>query len=117
VALEYPPRRISEVITWVAPLFWGQFFSELTVSVTPNTRASSWWRSPAKNIAVGGNPDSQHLIGTAIDLVVPENEKRQVIADLTRFGWVVVDEGDHLHAQAWPAGLARSIGLLDYLGL
>ena len=117
MSLEIPPNQISSVIAWVAPRFWGQFFSELTVSVTPGTAATSWWRSPEKNIAVGGNPDSQHLIGTAIDLVVPENEKRQVIADLASFGWVVVDEGDHLHAQAWPAGLARSIGLLDYLGL
>lgn len=117
MSLEFPPNQISSVIAWVAPRFWGQFFSELTGSVTPNTRASSWWRSQEKNLEVGGNRDSQHLIATAIDLVGPEAEKRQIIADLTNFGWVVVDEGDHLHAQAWPAGLARSIGLLDFLGL
>lgn len=32
---------------------------------------NSWYRCPELNTAVGGNPSSRHMLGTAIDFTVP----------------------------------------------
>ena len=119
MSLNRPPPRIENAVELFAPGFWRAFFYHLTAAAqTAGARgvlATSWWRDKANNERVGGYQDSQHLLGTAVDLV--GEDLREILADLTRRGFVVVNAGDHIHVQAWPAGLARSAGLLDYVGL
>lgn len=64
--------------------------------LVPGARVTSWWRSPSKNKAVGGKPNSRHLWGWAFDIVpaTAVNERA-----LRRFFPVVVNEGDHIHVQ------------------
>lgn len=56
-------------------------------------------RSPEHNAAVGGVPDSQHLAGTAADVVIPTEQKAQFIQDAKARGLQPIDEGDHVHLQ------------------
>lgn len=68
---------------------------------------SSYVRTAAHNAEVGGAPTSQHLIGTAIDLVPGRGSSNRTIAAQARamgFGYVL-DEGDHVHVQLFPAGV------------
>ena len=64
---------------------------------------TSWARAIAPNARVGGHPDSQHLLGWAVD-VAPRYES-QLRARL-RYRWVLVPEGDHVHVQMFAAGVA-----------
>lgn len=84
-------------------------------------RVTSWWRTPARNAAVGGHPESQHLIGTAADFVpIAPSTYADIARALEGAGLVVVDEGDHVHAQLFAGGVAgpfikraRELGLFD----
>lgn len=77
---------------------------------SPPVQISSWVRTSTQNAAVGGAPFSQHLLGLALDFVGPYDR----FADqLEAQGLTVVREGDHLHVQRLPAGLANDIGLFD----
>jgi len=99
-----------------APGFWFDFFREVNAAYAVEPfQVTSWYRSPSHNRRVGGDPDSQHLVGAALDVVTEKPGK--LAAEFARFGWQAVNEGDHLHLQAWPAGIARRVGLLDALGL
>jgi len=112
-----PPRRVVEAVELFAPGFWSAFvyfINDAVASVSAPVTLTSWYRNEADNYRVGGHNDSQHLIGAAVDLHAGTPGK--LIEELTRRGFIVVDEGDHIHVQAWPAGLARRAGLLDYLG-
>ncbi len=64
--------------------------------LVPGGRVTSWWRSPSKNKAVGGKPNSRHLWGWGYDVVpvTPANERA-----LRKFFPVVVNEKDHIHVQ------------------
>lgn len=74
----------------------------------PPIQATSYIRTPQRNAEVGGAPESQHLIGTALDVTGPTER----FADFARqLGLVVVDEGSHVHLQLFPAGGARAAGL------
>jgi len=113
-----PPYRVLYGVNYYAPGFWWDFFRELDQAVRATgapVMATSWHRSRLDNERVGGQVDSQHLIGTAVDLVT--EKPTQLANELGGLGWVAINEGDHVHAQAWPAGIARSVGLLDALGL
>lgn len=91
-----------------------EFVRRVVAGVPVGTFLTSWWRSPAGNFQVGGSSESQHLWAAAADLGgdIPE-----IARGLRRQGLIVVEESDHVHAQAWPAGTARRIGLLRALGL
>lgn len=61
---------------------------------------TSWLRTPARNKQVGGHPQSQHLIGTAIDLVCDQEDDKQPLMEAARkLGLIAFDEGDHIHIQ------------------
>ena len=64
---------------------------------------TSWYRSPADNQRVGGEPRSQHLLGLAADIVFPTIVKASAMRSLRAQGLTVLDEGDHVHVQAYPA--------------
>ena len=74
----------------------------------PDARPTSGRRSVRRNREVGGVPNSLHLSGRALDVVVPRSQ----IAEFVRFAWrqrvtprctgpeEVLDEDDHVHL-AW----------------
>lgn len=60
---------------------------------------TSGYRDPARNAAVGGVPNSQHMQGTGFDAVIPPENKAQYIAQMRQLGFEAIDEGDHIHVE------------------
>jgi len=72
----------------------------------PPTTVTSFQRTPDHNRSVGGHPGSQHLVGTAIDLVpTPGAGHEDLLMELRRINLVVLDRGTHLHVQLFPASV------------
>lgn len=110
MSVEVPPPPILFRL-WP---FLVQFVNRLNmIDVGPSLRVSSWWRDVETNRRVGGHPESQHLLGLAIDVVGDPFERQLLLAQLGQFGLVGVDEGSHLHVQALPAGRARVLGFFS----
>lgn len=70
---------------------------------------TSWFRSPGRNRQVGGSPVSQHLFALATDWQV--DNKLGLIREMKRVGLVAIDEGDHVHVQAFPSGHLERLGV------
>lgn len=69
-------------------------------------RVTSGLRTPERNAAVGGVPNSRHLTGQAADLVPPPGMSMAQLEAETRRrmpGARVINEGDHVHVQ-WGGG-------------
>lgn len=61
---------------------------------------TSWLRSRKHNAQVDGVPNSQHLIGAAMDVVLDDtNQTAEFTVWAARQGLQVIVEGDHLHVQ------------------
>ncbi len=78
------------------------------LSGRPPVRPSSYLRTPQENESVGGHRASQHLIGTAMDVVGPENRstfdgRPAFTRLLNQLGLTVLDQGTHLHVQLFPS--------------
>lgn len=95
------------------PAWWLPAVQAFVQSVQPvffsygqPVTVSSWGRTLEHNAIVGGVSDSQHLLWTAADLV-PADGDMASLADFCRqlpgIGYVL-DEGNHVHVQAYPAG-------------
>lgn len=58
-------------------------------------------RSWKRNSAVGGHPNSRHLLGLAIDVVLDEKglNGQLFMSECERQGLVCLDEDDHFHVQ------------------
>lgn len=111
--VEAPPPSIVWTVERFAPGFWRAFLAALWQAYHQQPfRVTSWWRSPAHNAEVGGDADSQHQLGTAVD-VVPAAAGEALRAA----GFVVVPYVSHAHAQAFMAGEARRVGLLQAVGI
>jgi len=110
MALQRPPQNLVYAVERQAPGIYGQFFAALNNAHRGiRVGATSFWRDPRENRRVGGAEGSQHQLGTAIDLIYPTaQERRSAIASMQRQRLIVIDEGDHVHVQAWPA----HVGLL-----
>ena len=110
--MDAPPHSIVWTVDRWAPGIWPAFFNAVwwAYQQEPFT-VTSWWRSASKNREVGGHPDSQHLVGMAIDATKGSADV------LRRAGFTVVEYRNHVHAQVWPSGLARRAGLLDAVGV
>lgn len=69
----------------------------------------SWFRTLYVNRINGGAPDSQHLLGFAVDLA-RKNVPAQLAA-ARRLGLIAVDEPakNHVHVQAYPAGTLTAL--------
>jgi predicted Fe-Mo cluster-binding NifX family protein len=101
-----PPREIRAAVNReLGDSFWSAFVARarraLDHSAGPGQwTVTSWYRSHATNERVGGVAASQHLVGTAFDVVVPPGRSARAVAALRAEGFAyVVDEGDHIHAQ------------------
>lgn len=86
-----------------------QIFVARLRNVRADAFATSWWRDLAENRRVGGHSHSQHLLGTAADFVPSRGSNAELAAAIERVGLIAIDEGDHVHAQLYPAGA------LDYI--
>lgn len=89
----------------------GGGIESLAKQVVPGINVTSRTRSPAKNAAVGGKPDSYHLTGEARDFTPPAGmNMAQLHAQLARAfpGYDVINEGDHVHVEPGPRMAART---------
>lgn len=82
----------------------GEFTGRIYVlGVTFGFSVTSWGRTVARNVAVGGHPESYHKRWLAVDAVLDDPSD---VAGLRRvsalLGLEVIDEGDHVHIE--PAG-------------
>lgn len=60
----------------------------------------SWFRTKSRNAAVGGHPQSKHLRGLAVDVVLNQGiTKAAFIREANISGLTAIDEGDHIHVQ------------------
>lgn len=78
-------------------------------SAFPGTQITSRTRTPARNEAVGGVANSQHLTGTAADFVVPPQQRPAFIAQARQNGFEAIDEGDHVHLELPPNRTMRPV--------
>lgn len=61
---------------------------------------SSWGRTPAHNAAVGGHPESWHMLWLGMDVVLDDMEKNEGFErDADLLGLEAVFEGDHYHLE------------------
>ena len=103
-----PTALLTRMYPWPHVFVWALF----QVPWPHGTRVSSYYRSPESNRRVGGMPDSQHQLGTAVDLVAPFGEFDPFVLDQAEaVGLTVVRERSHLHVQLFPAGAPREHGL------
>ncbi|NYF21908.1 hypothetical protein HDC36_003384 [Xanthomonas sp. JAI131] len=72
----------------------------------PGVQMTSGMRTPQRNAEVGGQPNSQHLAGTAADYAVPAALKPAFVARARQLGYQPIDEGDHVHLQLPNGGAA-----------
>ncbi len=118
---QFPPASIAWITEAWAPGIYTWFWDALIRGVGPvwgpGDEVSSYWRDPGHNFSVGGSQDSQHLVALGIDLTFTRVDSKQAaLRGATAQGLVAVDEGTHLHLQAFPRGIIRSGGLLDRIG-
>lgn len=101
MTVEVPP---FEILRALAPLHSDFIHRVLhAAAFFPDARPSSWWRATISNADVGGDPFSQHLLGLGLDVEVQDRTKFAQAA--RRAGLVAVDEGTHVHLQAFQAGV------------
>lgn len=81
-----------------------QFLSAVvTLRILVPFSITSWCRTPTHNEAVGGVPNSFHLLGLAVDIILDNPEQvRALSAQAVRMGLEVIIEGDHLHLEPAP---------------
>jgi hypothetical protein len=78
-------------------------------AAAPDAQVTSGLRTPERNAAVGGVPNSRHLSGQAVDLVPrPGETMAQLHARVSKVpGVKAINEGDHVHVQV-VSGQAQS---------
>lgn len=72
-----------------------------TLCIRHGGSVTSWLRSPTRNKNVGGDQNSLHLYGLAVDVVFDDQVgKFQAMAYAKRAGLSMLDEETHVHFQA-----------------
>lgn len=104
-----PPPFVLWRVDQVLPGIWPRFIQAAIAGTRSASQVSSWYRGPEQNAAVGGHPQSQHLLGLAFDVLGPDLSQLQ--ADLRIAGFNTVTYRNHVHAQTLEAGQAASFGL------
>ncbi len=80
----------------------GQAIEAQALSLVPGLTVTSGMRSPEKNAAVGGRPDSFHLTDQARDFVPPKGTSMGKLAMILKKGFPgfdVINEGTHVHVE------------------
>lgn len=110
-----PPAGVVYAVEQASPGFWSEFAWRANGALAGLSGISltSWWRSDSHNTRVGGVSDSQHLLGTALDIGGPNAQ--QAGNRLQAYGFTVIRYPTHVHAQAWAPGVAARSGLLAVL--
>lgn len=110
-----PPRSLVLEIARRSPSFWPQFTRGIDAAVPFSGVLVNWYRDAAHNQRVGGELDSQHRYGTAVDIQLDDwSHKTAAIVALKQRGFFVVDEvatKNHLHVQAFPKGALQRAGI------
>lgn len=115
-----PPAHIARAIEARAPFFWEGFEEVLSRSLEGLPLVvTSWWRTPEQNRAADGATDSQHLVGTALDVDGDQAAIARAAARARAFRLVVVGPytDGHLHLQGFRSGQLRAAGVFRELGL
>ena len=97
-----PPVSVQQLVSSRCVGCWEFFvgsFRAVRLDPTRSIGVSSWWRSDQANQLAGGAPTSQHLVGTAVDLVGDGGP--EVARQLQAFGWTWIPESDHQHLQVF----------------
>ncbi len=90
----------------------GEFQRAVDRVLQDDDTVTSELRTLDENVAVGGEPDSQHLLGLAVDVVPGDGDQAALAVAFESEGLVaVVSEKGHVHAQLLPSGQARALGL------
>jgi len=121
-----PPVEIVRFWETILPGFWRVWIGaaeaalrEIDNDAGGDTVITSWFRSPAENRRVGGDPDSQHLVGLALDIVPGKPAILLAVAEASdkfeQVGFLVLPTRTHLHIQTFPAGVLREAGVMDAL--
>jgi len=97
------PGKLHELVDAIIALRCAHRFS-----------ITSWIRTREHNARVGGNPQSKHLLGLAVDVVPDEDVPRFLFLQSARtMGFHYLDEGDHIHLQMLgPGDVPREV--LDF---
>lgn len=120
MSVQLPPPWVNQGVNRYLPGVYGVFWQILTAAhgdLKGDFQLTSYYRSAVKNRSVGGASDSQHQLGLAVDFVYPRKVAPIPIGRMRQWGLTVIDEGDHIHIQAYPAGLLRRWGIFQALGL
>lgn len=86
-------------ISPLAGAFVQLLIAVLVVARATDVSISSFLRTPERNEAVGGRPNSLHLVGLAVDLVGEPATLGRVASIWRAIGLDAIDEGDHLHLE------------------
>ena len=86
------------------------YLRNLVPHIPAGVHLTSWFRDAAHNRSVGGHRESQHLYGLATDWSGDPVALRQMQLFVTEHDLVAIQEGDHLHIQAYPHGVLASAG-------
>ena len=93
MAVRVPPFTLRAAI-------FAQLVSVVSKIAGVQPQVTSWYRTPDENAAVGGKPNSLHLVGEAIDLVFGSSVEAARVQNIWRtIGLDAVDEADHLHLE------------------
>lgn len=97
-----PPRSVIKRVEKRLPGFWRVWVGAVQASLVPGVTFSSWYRDSAANALAGGVANSQHMLGVALDLP-PSRPNLETASNLRRYGFEVITEADHWHAELPPA--------------
>jgi len=97
----------DSVLAFASRGYQDGFTSDTQKSITdlfPGLKITSSKRTPEHNAEVGGVPNSQHISGTAVDVVLPQgitfDNFKKALQDSGIKTSELIDEGDHVHV-AW----------------